>query len=271
MGSARQEDLDERYTHGHHESVLRSHRWRTVENSSNYLAQVLKSGDLVLDLGCGPGNLSADLAKKTGATVLGLDNASAAIAAAQGDFGGTHRVSFCVGDGYQLPFADNTFDGTHAHQVLQHSKKPLALLSELYRVTKPGGALGVRDATYSAFRWSPKSPGLDRWLSLYLDLARENEGEPDAGDHLASWVKAAQFRDLQVTETTWNYDDPATCTWWGGLWADRILASNFGAQLKELGWTSPSELEELAQAFRAWSTEPGAWFKVPSTEVLAYK
>jgi len=271
MGSARQEDLDERYTHGHHESVLRSHRWRTVENSSSYLAQVLSPGDLVLDLGCGPGNLTADLAEKTGATVIGLDNASAAIAVAQADFGAHQGVAFCVGDGYRLPFADNTFAATHAHQVLQHSTKPMALLGELYRVTKPGGALGVRDATYSSFRWSPQSPGLERWLALYLDLARENYGEPDAGDHLASWVEAAHFRRLEVTTTTWTYDDEATCAWWGGLWADRILSSNFGSQLHELGWVSHSELEDLAQAFRDWSGEPQAWFKVPSTEVLAYK
>jgi ubiquinone/menaquinone biosynthesis C-methylase UbiE len=271
MGSARQEDLDERYTHGHHESVLRSHRWRTVENSSAYLARVLSPGDLVLDLGCGPGNLTTDLAKETGATVIGLDNAPAAISASQRDFGGIERVSFCVGDGYRLPFADNTFAATHAHQVLQHSTMPLALLSELYRVTRPGGALGVRDATYSAFNWSPENPGLDRWLSLYLDLARENQGEPDAGNHLASWVEAAHFRSLEVTTTTWTYDDAETCAWWGGMWADRILSSNFGVQLEELGWTTQSELEELAQAFRDWSCQPGAWFNVPSTEVLGYK
>jgi SAM-dependent methyltransferase len=269
--SARQGQHGERYTHGHHESVLRSHRWRTVENSSQYFADAIGAADLVLDLGCGPGNLTADLAANTGAVVIGVDVAPPAISAAQRDFGNSESIAFCVGDGYLLPFADNTFAGTHAHQVLQHSTEPLALLQELHRVTKPGGVVGVREATYSKFRWSPDTTGLDRWLELYLKLARYNNGEPDAGDSLASWVSAAGFRQLIVAETIWNYDDQATCTWWGDLWADRIMASNFGAQLEELGWTSHQDLQDLALAFRTWSSKPGAWFTVPSTEILGFK
>ena len=52
------------YTHGHHESVLRSHRWRTAENSAAHLLPWLKSGDSVLDVGCGPGTITADLATR---------------------------------------------------------------------------------------------------------------------------------------------------------------------------------------------------------------
>jgi len=269
--SARQETPDERYTHGHHESVLRSHRWRSVENSSRYFAEHVSQGDLVLDLGCGPGNLTADLAVVTGARVIGLDNAVAAIAVATNDFGDAPRISFCVGDGYHLPFIDNTFSGAHAHQVLQHATNPVSLLRELHRVTKPGGVLGVRDATYSDFRWSPGATELDEWLELYLNLARHNGGEPDAGKALATWVATAGFHDLTITETTWTYADASTCQWWGDLWADRILASNFGAQLKELGWASTEDLERLALGFRSWSTHLGAWFTVPSTEILAVK
>ena len=45
------------YTHGHHESVLRSHRWRTVENSAAYLMPHLRAGIRLLDVGCGPATL----------------------------------------------------------------------------------------------------------------------------------------------------------------------------------------------------------------------
>jgi SAM-dependent methyltransferase len=49
-------------THGHHESVLRSHRWRTAGNSAAYLLPSLGPGLTVLDVGCGPGTITADLA-----------------------------------------------------------------------------------------------------------------------------------------------------------------------------------------------------------------
>lgn len=56
--------MDEIYTHGHHESVLRSHRWRSAENSAQYLLGLLEPGQALLDIGCGPGTITADLAAR---------------------------------------------------------------------------------------------------------------------------------------------------------------------------------------------------------------
>src|SRR5437868_13311958 len=72
------------YTHGHHESVLRSHRWRTAENSAAYLLPELKRGLDLLDVGCGPGNITIDLAGRVnpGRTV-GIDAAAEIIDAAR--------------------------------------------------------------------------------------------------------------------------------------------------------------------------------------------
>ncbi len=59
-------DHQNHYTHGFHASVLRSHRWRTVENSAAYLLPELKPGQDVLDVGCGPGTITAGLAERVG-------------------------------------------------------------------------------------------------------------------------------------------------------------------------------------------------------------
>jgi protein-L-isoaspartate O-methyltransferase len=50
------------YVHGHHESVLRSHRWRTAANSAAHLLPHLQPHQSLLDIGCGPGTITADLA-----------------------------------------------------------------------------------------------------------------------------------------------------------------------------------------------------------------
>ena len=271
MGGARHDQRGERYTHGHHASVLASHQWRTVANSATYFAPSVQETDLILDLGCGPGTLTVDLARVTGATVIGVDNARAAIAAAEHEAASHAAVSLMVASAYELPFPKNTFDICHAHQVLQHTVDPQCVLTEFHRVLRPGGRVAVRDCTYSSFTWSPAASDLDDWLTSYIEVARINSGEPDAGDFLADWVATANFTVLAVTKSNWVFDDTATCRWWGGLWAKRIVESAFGQQLEELGRASSDERLSMAQAFLNWSTAPGAWFCVPSTEVLAEK
>ncbi len=66
-----------RYTHGHHESVLRSHSWRTAENSAGYLLAHLQPGQSLLDIGCGPGTITVDLARRLSpGRVVGVDAAA---------------------------------------------------------------------------------------------------------------------------------------------------------------------------------------------------
>src|SRR3954447_10481580 len=109
------------YTHGHHESVLRSHRWRTVENSAAYLVPHLQPGQSLLDVGCGPGTITVDLARRVApGAVTGIDASADVIAQAQADAPQDVAVRFDVADVYRLPYDDGEFDVVHAHQVLQH-------------------------------------------------------------------------------------------------------------------------------------------------------
>ena len=81
------------YTHGHHESVLRSHKWRTVDNSAAYLAPRLTSGSSVLDLGCGPGTITADIGRRVApGRVLGIDASAEVIEEARREAGGGPNV-----------------------------------------------------------------------------------------------------------------------------------------------------------------------------------
>ena len=62
------------YTHGHDPSVLRVHRWRTAANSAAYLLAKLQPGDSILDVGCGPGTITVDLARMVvPGRVVGVD------------------------------------------------------------------------------------------------------------------------------------------------------------------------------------------------------
>jgi hypothetical protein len=145
---------------------------------------------------------------------------------------------------------------------------PVAALSEMARVTRPGGVVAVRDSDYAAFAWYPRLPGLDRWLTLYQEAARANGGEPDAGRRLLAWAHAAGLQEVVATSTTWCFATPETRAWWGGMWADRITGSALAEQLLDQGRATRPELEEIAEAWLAWAAHPDGWISIPHGELV---
>jgi ubiquinone/menaquinone biosynthesis C-methylase UbiE len=104
------------YTHGHHESVLRLHRWRTAENSAAYLLHELKPRMRVLDVGCGPGTITAGLAARVpDGQVIGIDAAAEVVEQAREETAGLGNVRIEAGDVYALDYPDDTFCVLHAH------------------------------------------------------------------------------------------------------------------------------------------------------------
>jgi len=265
----------ESYTHGHHESVLRSHRWRTVENSAAYLKPHLEQGLALLDIGCGPGTLTVDLAREVApGTVTGVDAAEQVLedARAHAAEEGVTNVEFLHANAYKLPFEDHSFDIVHAHQVLQHLSDPVAAIHEMLRVVKPGGIIAVRDADYGSMTWYPENHGLQEWNELYHEVTSAYGYEADAGRRLLSWFQAAGVaqENLYPSAGIWCYATPETRAWWGGLWAERCVMSNFAHQAKEASLADDVALEELAHEWRNWAEEPDGWFIVPNGEIIVH-
>jgi ubiquinone/menaquinone biosynthesis C-methylase UbiE len=260
------------YTHGHHESVLRSHTWRTGENSAAYLLPHLRPGQSLLDAGCGPGTITADLALLVApGEVVGMDAADEVVAQAREHARelGLPNLRFEVGDLFALRYPDASFDVVHLHQVLQHLADPVAALVELRRVLSPDGLLAARDSDYAAFTWAPADPALDRWLELYFAVTARNGHDARIGPRLLGLAHQAGFADVTVSSSTWTYADPEARAWWGGLWADRMRFSRVAEQAVEYGLSDRDELGRIAAAFVRWAESPDAVFVVPHVEILA--
>jgi SAM-dependent methyltransferase len=259
-----------RYTHGHHESVLRSHSWRTIANSAGYLEPQLRGGLRILDVGCGPGTITAELADRVGdeGAVVGIDASSDVIARASATMS-RRNLSYAVGDVYAIDAEDDTFDVVHAHQVLQHLADPIAALAEMRRVCRPGGVVAARDSDYPTMAWHPQPPELTEWLALYMSITRANGGHPDAGRLLLSWAQRAGFTDIATSASAWCFATPNEREWWAGLWADRILESSLAEQAVSGGFASPDDLARISAAWRQWAPSDGAWFAMLHGEILA--
>jgi SAM-dependent methyltransferase len=257
------------YTHGHAESVLRSHRTRTAANSAAYLVPHLTAAVRLLDVGSGPGTITADLARHVRQVVaLEITEEAADLTRAELERQGLDQVGVRVGDVHALEFDDGEFDVVHAHQVLQHLADPVTALREMARVTRPGGVVGVRDSDYAAFTWYPELPALDRWLELYRAAARANGGEPDAGRRLLAWAHAAGLDDVTASSSTWCFATPESRAAWGEMWADRVTGSAIAEQLVREGRATRDDLRELADGWLAWAVHPDGWISVPHGELV---
>ncbi|MBK0417989.1 methyltransferase domain-containing protein [Leucobacter sp. CSA1] len=260
------------YTHGHHASVLRSHTWRTAENSAAYLIPRLRPGMRVLDVGSGPGTITADLAELVApGRVVGVDASEEVVGTARRD--GVERdlanLEFTTGDAYALEFADASFDVVHAHQVLQHVGDPVAMLREMRRVTAAGGVVAARDVDYEGVIWSPGSPELSEWLDLYLRVHRGVSGEPAAGRHLKAWARRAGFGEVACSASLWLFEADEDRAWWGGMWAERAVASAFADNAIRLGLADRAKLERISAGWQRWAEDPDGWLLMPHAEVLA--
>lgn len=256
------------YTHGHHESVLRSHRWRTAANSAAYLLPRLRPGLSLLDVGCGPGTITWDLGRHVApGRVVGVDASDPVLTEARAG-AAPANVSFEAGDLFDLRFDDSSFDIVHAHQVLQHVGDPVAALVEMRRVCRPGGLVAVRDGDYPGFRYFPEEPDLDRAIAAYGRLTRANGANWDAGRRLLHWANQAGFASVEASASTWCFATTEDRAWWGGLWADRFTRSDLARQLLERRFADRSDLESFARGWRQWASSPDGWFAVLHGEVL---
>ncbi|MFJ4015779.1 MULTISPECIES: class I SAM-dependent methyltransferase [Microbacterium] len=258
------------YTHGHHETVLRSHSSRTIANSAEYLRPHLTANTRLLDVGAGPGSITVDFAGVVAhVTATEIDENALSLSRDLASSRGLTNLDFAVEDVHALSFADDTFDVVHAHQVLQHVGDPVQALREMRRVAAPGGVVAARDADYAGFIWFPMLPELDHWLDLYRRAARANGGEPDAGRRLLAWARAAGFDDVTATTSNWTYANPEDRAWWGGMWADRILESALARQLVDSEMATSSDLQEISDAWKRWADDGDGWYLVPHGEIIA--
>ncbi|KIW81507.1 hypothetical protein Z517_04532 [Fonsecaea pedrosoi CBS 271.37] len=263
------------YSHGHHRSVVEDHARRTAQDSAAFLLPHIRPNHTILDVGCGPGTITADLATFVPeGKVIGVDAVESVLGQASeyATSRGVTNITFQKVDANDLPFEDNSFDIVFCHQVLQHVKNPVAILKEMRRVAKPGGIVAAREADYKSFAWYPEIPEIARWAELYQKVAKTNGGEPNAGRYCHVWAKQAGFSPDEITTTwdCWRFAGQRVAQF-AQSWTGRILQPGFMGTAVREGFSTEDEIKNLSEAWKRWGEDEDAFFAVPSGEILCRK
>lgn len=180
------------YFHGYSEEEQ-----TRLDGQSSYFEKSLvldglhySKGERILDIGCGTGsNLSILQKAFPNCFFNGVDISKDQIQVARKRF---PKFNFEIAPAQKLPWEENTFDHIFIMWLLEHVSDPLKVLSEAFRVCRPGGTITLTETDHTAFQLSPKSP---QWVLLNESVVRffNDNGQGDIGRQLANYLKKTKF------------------------------------------------------------------------------
>jgi ubiquinone/menaquinone biosynthesis C-methylase UbiE len=174
---------------------------RSVQSHGQFFIPHLTSGVSVLDCGCGPGSITLGIAALVApGRVVGVDFGSSQIERAQSSAARAEiaNVNFQTVDCYSLPFPDSSFDRVFSHALMEHLAEPRRAASQMYRVLKPGGVIGLCSPDWGGFVLAPPSAELGGAIEAYTSLQTRNGGDIQVGRKLGVYLKECGFKHIQM-------------------------------------------------------------------------
>ncbi|MFJ1932149.1 L-histidine N(alpha)-methyltransferase [Kitasatospora sp. NPDC088160] len=199
------------YVHGYSETEA-----QRLGDQADTLAELLHAGTAypagsrVLEAGCGVGAQTAHLlAAGPGVLLTAVDVSADSLARARARVAAeapTARVTWHHGDLHRLPFPDGSFDHVFVCFVLEHLADPVAALTALRRVLRPGGTITVIEGDHGSAFFHPQGPAARDAVDLLVRLQAAAGGDALLGRRLYPLLTEAGFRDVAVRPRTVHAD-----------------------------------------------------------------
>jgi SAM-dependent methyltransferase len=235
--------------------VLNEVIWPT---SSALLASVgVPDGGHVLDLGCGGGHVSLELARMVGqhGSVVGIDLDAEIIDLARADAAGVANVEFRVGTAGEIQ--GGPFDLAYARFLLSHVADPFAVVSLLSAAVVPGGLVVVEDVDFRGAFCHPPSVAYQRSVDLYTEVCRRQGGNAEIGPALPGFLLGAGLEDVHV-----GVVQPVALA---GSTKDlcHLTLARTAASITAAGLAGEAELAELVTELERLAADPTTLVSVP--------
>ena len=170
----------------------------------------LTSGMSVIDLGCGSGVVSCELARIAyPGKVTGIDLSESMLEQARWfqDCNQVNNITFQQGSAYELDFPDASFDFVNVRLLFQHLDEPSRVLAHLYRLLKPDGRLCVLDADDGGVIFYPEPDSFTAFRQAVVAAQQARGGDPFVGRKLGSYLHAAGFTEVKTMMNSITSDE----------------------------------------------------------------
>jgi SAM-dependent methyltransferase len=226
---------------------------RSLATAHRRLAQLLRPGLSVLDVGCGTGAITRGMAEAVGrdGRVVGVDVNGAMIEKARATHAEVPSLSFEVASADALPF-EGVFDIVTAARVLQWLADPASAVRAMTAAARRGGRVIVLDYNHEKAVWTPEPPAtLRRFYAAFLDWRAAAGMDNTIADHLPDLFAAADLTEIAATDQheVARRGDPDFETR-ARIWAE--VAASRGHQMVADGALSEAERRAAEIDYRAW-------------------
>lgn len=174
---------------------------RSMASSNANVIPLLKPGMTVLDIGCGSGPITRDIAKAVGptGTVIGLDASPHLIQKANTLAVELPQLSYLCEDLFKYQ-PEHRFDLITAARVLQWLEEPVEALQKMCELLNPGGQITILDYNHVRILWEPFPPdSAMRFYQAFLDWRSDAGLNNEIADQLVGMFEAVGLREIEVT------------------------------------------------------------------------
>jgi SAM-dependent methyltransferase len=230
------------------------------------------TGQTILDVGCGPGYATLDLAEIVGASggVIAVDRSRRFLDALDvlRRQRGLDNIESHALDLEEDALPEGTVDAAWARWVFAFVRHPKALLQRVADAIRPGGVFIAHEYfDYSTWRLSPRSPELEEFVQGVMESWRAEGGEPDIGLTLPVWFQEMGFRIRELNPIV----DAVASSNFVWQWPRAFVEVGL-ARLVELGRMTGERGREISAALAARERDPKTFLITPGVlEVIAVK
>ncbi len=248
------------------------HQVWSAQTTAAWERASFRRGATILDVGCGPGYATFDLASLVGpeGRVIGVDMSPKFVShvAAEAARRGVANVEVRVEELSSLSQGDATVDGAFARWVMCFLPDPGAVIARVARALRPGAAFVILDySNYEGFRIGPRSAAVERVFQAVGESFRRHGGNPDVGMELPRHMHAAGLEVRSVNPLV-RVGRPGSALW---EWP-RTFFQIFLPTLVADGWLSAAEHAEFWADYDMRSADPAAFFmSPPMVEVIGVR